>query len=73
MMMAPRRKRTTTVRSRARRRTPKKKKKKKRKVAKKRTGPRTLLGRLRADERAQMTVDALLLRERSILQAEAGF
>jgi len=51
----------------------KKKTKKKRKVAKKRTGPRTLLGRLRADERAQMTIDALLLRERSILQAEAGF
>ena len=50
----------------------KKKKTKKRKVAK-RKGPRTLLGRLRADERAQMTVDALLLRERSILQAEAGF
>ena len=50
----------------------KKKKTKKRKVAKKK-GPRTLLGRLRADERAQMTIEALLLRERSILQAEAGF
>jgi hypothetical protein len=49
-----------------------KKKKRKRRVAK-RKGPRTLLGRLRADARAQMTVDALLLRERSILQAEAGF
>merc|ERR1719271_410770 len=49
------------------------KKKKKRKAAKKRSGPRTLLGRLRADERAQMTCEALLLRERSILQAEAGF